>query len=148
MSNKEKFIYHSATYTVVISILFFLFARIMKIDELSISFLRYFTIFAFSLVLSGSEFIFSINKLSGVFKHIIHYVTLCIAFFVIFLTVQNSSGEYQFRISTIFAAVIIFSVFYLVITILYLFVFKARKNKPIATTKKEKKDTSYKPRFK
>ncbi len=149
MSNKEKFIYHSTAYTVTISVLFFLFARIMKIDELSINFLRYFTIFAFSLVLSGSEFIFTINKLNKALKHVIHYVILCIAFFVIFLTVQNSSDEYQFRVSTIFAAVIIFSVFYLILTLLYLFVFKPRKSaSKEAIGKGAEKGKTYKSRFK
>lgn len=148
MNNTEKFIYHSCAYTVGVSIVFFLFARLMKIDELSISFLRYFTIFAFSLVLSGSEFLFSIEKLPKYVRHILHYIILCIAFFVIFLTVQKSSGEYQFRVDTVFAAIFIFSAFYIIVTLIYLFVFKSSKKAAKDTKKQAKPINTYKPRFK
>ncbi len=146
MNNTEKFIYHSCAYTVGISTVFFIFARLMKIDELSISFLRYFTIFAFSLVLSGSEFLFSIDKLPKYLRHILHYLILCVTFFVVFLTVQKSSGEYQFRVTTVFAAIFIFSAFYLIITLICLFVIKPSGKK--TNINEEKQINKYTPRFK
>ena len=150
MTQQEKFIYHTTAYTVGISIAFFLFAKILRIDELSISFLRYFTIFAFSMVLSGSEFIFTLNRMPVYLKHLIHYLITCVAFFFVFLTVQNSSGEYQFRIHTVFAAVVIFSAIYSILTLIYLFVFKCKltKNVKKEENKFSNKTTKYKPRFK
>ena len=148
MNNTEKFIYHACAYTVGVSIVFFIFARLMKIVELSISFLRYFTIFAFSLVLSGSEFLFTIEKLPKYLRHILHYLILCIAFFVVFLTVQKSSGEYQFRVDTVFAAIFIFSAFYVIATLIYLFVAKSSKKTAKDAKAQEKTSNAYKPKFK
>lgn len=148
MKKSEKFIYHSAAYTVAISIFFFLFARMMQIEELSISFARYFTIIAFSFVLSASEFIFDIKKLPGYLKHIIHYAVLAIAFFVVFLTVQNESGDYEFKVTAVFAAVIIFSVLYLIITMVYIFALKPRFTKSKKAASANEKTSSYQPRFK
>ena len=136
MTNSIRFIFHTTAYTVGISILFFIVASLLQIEELSISFLRYMTIFSFSLVLSGSEFIFSVKKLHIAARWILHYCVLCIAFFAVFLTVQNSSGEYEFNGATIFAAVIIFTVIYVVASLFIVFVTKSDKT----ISKAKKKD--------
>ena len=122
----EKFIYHAAVYTVSISVLFFVFASLLGIDDLAMSFSRYLTIFALSLVMSGAEFILTLDKLPRSARHLIHYVILAISFSVVFLTVRNSSGEFRFRASTIFAAIIIFSFFYIVTTVVFYTLIKPR----------------------
>lgn len=129
----EKFLYHAAVYTVTISILFFIFARMSSVNELSISFSKYLTIFALSLVISGAEFILTLDKLPRYLRHIIHYIVLAISFSIVFLTVRTSSGEFQFRAATVFAALIIFSIMYIVAI-----VFFYALAKPAAGAKKEK----------
>lgn len=139
MKPTEKFIYHAAVYTVSISLLFFIFARFLDIDELTISLSRYFTIFALSLVISGAEFILTLDKLPRYLRHIIHYAVLAISFLVIFLTVRTSSGEFQFRAATVFAALIIFSFLYFVFTVLFHTIIKPHSKKEESDAKKSKK---------
>ena len=148
MKQTEKFLYHTAAYTMVISLLFFLFGKVLSINELSMSFSRYFTLIAFSLVLSGAEFVFTIDKLNKLLQHIIHYVVMCIAFAVVFLTVRNSDGKYTFNAASVFAAIVLFSVFYVLITFLVMLakgkLSNIRKSKRIKNGEK----STYSPRFK
>ena len=143
MKPLEKYLYHAAVYTVSISLLFFIFARLMRIEELSISFSRYFTIFALSLVISGAEFILTLEKMPRVLRHIIHYLILATSFAVVFLTTRTSAGEFQFRAATVFAALIIFSFIYLIPTVLYYARIKPKR----AAKSKDKKVPIYTNRF-
>ena len=148
MKNIEKLLFHASAYTVAISVLFFLFAMITGLDDASVSFGRYLLIFGFGLLISASEFIFTLKKLHTALRYIIHYSVLCIGFFVIFLSVKNSSGNSDFSAATVFAAVIIFSFVYALI-LLSVKLIKHLSGK----SKKSKKDTSakesnYTPRFK
>ena len=143
MKPLEKYLYHAAVYTVSISLLFFIFARLMRIEELSISFSRYFTIFALSLVISGAEFILTLEKMPRVLRHIIHYLILATSFAVVFLTTRTSTGEFQFRAATVFAALIIFSFIYLIPTVLYY----ARTKPKRAAKSKDKKVPIYTNKF-
>ena len=144
----EKFLYHASAYAVSISILFFIFGRALNISELSITFLRYFTIIAFSLVLSASEYVFSIKKLNKLVLHLIHYTVVCFAFAIVFLTVRSSDGKYSFTPASIFAAVALFSIFYLLATATVL---TAKSKLSRSVSKKEKKQekrrNNYKSRF-
>lgn len=138
----EKFLYHAAAYTVVISALFFIFAKISNIDQLSMSFSRYFTILALSLVISGAEFIFTFDRIPRYLQHIIHYSVSAVSFTVIFLTVRNSSGEFEFRASTIFAALIVFSFVYIVPTVIYCAVVKPQAKSEIKNKKSKQPYTN------
>ena len=144
----EKFLYHSAAYTVVISILFFIFAAISRVDELSISFSRYMLIFAFSLIISATEFIFSIKKLHVSLRYLIHYFVLCIGFFVVFLSVRSAAGNAQFSAATVFAGIIIFSLVYFLIVLALLLIKKVISKRTKGVDKKVGKATDYTPRFK
>ena len=147
MKPLEKFLYHASAYAVSISILFFIFGRALNINELSITFLRYFTIIAFSLVLSSSEYIFSIKKLNGLVLHMMHYAIVCSAFVVVFLTVRNSDGKYSFSPAGIFAAIVLFSIFYVMATVTVLTI-KSKASKNISKKdKKQGKKINYKSRF-
>lgn len=146
MKNIEKFLYHSTAYTVVISLMFFLFAKLSHLESLEISFGRYFLIFAFSLVISASEYIFVVKKIPVIFQYLIHYAVLCISFFFVFMSVRDSSGISEFSAATVFASVIIFSAVYFLIlgcVILY------KKTISKTRTKKQKPATKneYKSRF-
>ena len=110
----SRFLYHATAYTVTVTMLFFAFAKLMGVESTpSVTFGRYALIFAFGLVLSASEYIFSIDKLSRVLKYILHYAVLAIAFFFVFLTVRKDSDTFIFNASVIFASLIVFTAFYL-----------------------------------
>lgn len=148
MKNIEKFLYHAAAYTVAISFLFFIFARIAGIDELSVSFGRYMLIFAFSLIISGSEFIFSLNKIPSALKYVIHYAVLCIGFFFVFLSVQSSSGSSEFTPATVFAGIVLFSFLYFLILLAVFLVKKVKSKAKAKEEPKQKNSKVYTPKFK
>ena len=138
----SKFVYHASAYTVLITMLFFAFAKISGLETSpSVTFGRYALIFAFGLVLSAAEYIFSIDKLNRSLKYALHYVTLAIAFFLVLLTVRSSEDSFAFNTATIFASLIIFSVVYFVMLGLYL-LFKSafKSNKSAKETKSPKKN--------
>ena len=142
----SKFAYHASAYTVLITMLFFAFAKISGLETSpSVTFGRYALIFAFGLVLSAAEYIFSIDKLNRSLKYALHYVTLAIAFFFVFLTVRSSEDSFAFNAATIFASLIIFSVVYFVMLGLYL-LFKSafKSNKSAKETKSPKKNKKVK----
>ena len=149
MKYSEKFISHASIYTVVISLLFFLFARIIGLGELSISLTRYLLIFAFSLIISAAEFILTIEKLSKTVRYLIHYLSLLLSFFVLFISVKKSSGSPVFNAGSIFAAVVIFTAIYF-ISLYILRVIKSAANKTSSKKNKtnEAEQKAYSPRFK
>lgn len=134
-----RFLYHTAAYTTVVTALFFAFAKLMGVaSNPAITFGRYALVFAFGLILSASEFVFSIPKLPKYAKYIIHYVALTVTFSVIFLTVRSSSGGYAFDAATVFAAVIIFSLFYAIGLPLVLLMKRALSENSEKSVKKQK----------
>ena len=145
MKEIKNFLYRASFYTVIVSMVFFLFARIMGINELSMSFVRYLTVFAFSLVISASEYIFTIKKISKILKYAIHYAVLCISFSVVFLSVKSSSGGAEFKASTVFASIVLFSFVYFTVIAICALVKKKSNKKSIADDYDKKK---YTPRFK
>ena len=115
MTPTKKFLYHTAAYTVVTSFLFLIFAKAVGVSELYLSFSRYITILALSMVTAATESIFTLNKIPRACRFIIHYAVLAVAFFFIFLSIRSSDGTYQFNTTSIFASLVIFSVFYFLI---------------------------------
>ena len=142
MKETKNFLYRSCAYTVSISMVFFLFARIVGISELSISFSKYLIIFAFSLVISASEHIFAIEKLSKILKYAIHYSVLCASFSIIFLSVKSSSSSSNFKASTVFASIVLFSLVYFSVIAVNVFVKKKTKSNYGKQTESSKKYTS------
>ena len=112
MNPLAKFVYKSALYTSLITLAFFLFASIMSVTELHLTFGRYFLIFAFGFILSASENVFTIEKISKPLKYVIHYLSLAIAFAVIFLSIRSTDETYSFGIDTIVASFVVFTFLY------------------------------------
>jgi len=142
----EKFFYHACAYTVAISVLFFIFAAFTDLESISISIGRYFLIVAFGFFISGAEFIFS-TKLHTIIKYSIHFISLFIAFFFIFVGIGTASNG--FSAPFVFSAVIIFTLIYFII---FLCVFLAKRvAKRVSSTEAKKTEAakeSYQPRFK
>ena len=84
----------------------------MSVAELHLTFGRYFLIFAFGFILSASENIFTIEKLSKPLKYVIHYLSLAITFAVIFLSIRSTDETYSFGIDTIVASFVVFTFLY------------------------------------
>ena len=146
MSPLKKFLFHSTAYTVAISMLFFVFAAIVNVAELRLSFSRYFTIFAFGLVCSASEFLLVSKKLTASIRYIIHYLSLGIAFFVVFLTVRNSDGRFEFNAASMFASFVIFSCFYAIIMTAVI-IYKKKKTSKESIAKNVQPKEKYKSKF-
>lgn len=149
----EKLFYHAAAYSVSVTLLFFAFAALMGVDDLSLSFGRFALIIAFGLVLSAAEFIFVANRIPRWAQYAIHFVVLALSFFAVFLTVRSSDGEFEFKAATVFAAIIIFAVFYFIgLGIVYIFrkalYQKSYKKLPAENKKSPSKQQKYEPRFK
>lgn len=149
----EKFLYHATAYSVAVTLLFFAFASMMRVSNLSLSFGRFALIIAFSLVMSTAEFVFSVKRIARWGQYIIHYLVLALAFFAIFLSVRKSTGEFEFTAATVFAAIVIFTVFYF-IGVGIVFAFRKAlavsddKIKAKNTKENVKKSQNYTPKFK
>lgn len=147
MKQTEKFFSHACMYTVFISIAFYIFSSFVNAKGLSMTFARFLTVFSFSLVISSMEFVFAIPKIPKAVGYLINYVTLCIAFNVVFFTIRKSNSDFVFDSSTIFAATILFSFGY---GFVILMTYVVRKIVSGINLKKNKvaTPTEYKSRFK
>ena len=135
----SKFLYHASAYTVIITMLFFAFAKISGLEETpSVTFGRYALIFAFGLVISASEYIFGVNSLPKAAKYVIHYLVLGVAFFFVFLSVRSSADAFVFKPATVFASLIIFTIVYFALLGLFL-LFKSALAPSTAKSKKSKR---------
>ena len=143
MKNLEKFFYHSCAYCFVLSAVFYLFAALIGMNEVNMSFLRYITLFSFSMIISSAEFIFLIKKLPTYAKYAMHYLTLCVTFVLIFFTVRSTSGDYHFKASAVFAAVFIFSVAYFTVALFFNTVRRAAYKKTAPKKAYKSKFTNY-----
>ena len=147
MKQIEKFISHACMYTVFISMAFYIFSNFVNAKGLSMTFSRFITIFAFSMVTSSMEFIFSVTKFPTAIRYLINYVTLCAAFNVVFFTIRKASTDFVFSASTIFAATILFSFGY-VIVISFVALIRKSANKIQTNSKKKSTPSTYSPRCK
>ncbi len=148
MENKiTKLLYHSFVYSAAITVAFFIFGYITGVQEPKLSLSRFLVILLFSAIISGAEFLFMIPKVPKAVCYIIHYAALFIAFLIVFIII-NSSGITS---SFVFAAVVIFTIIYAVITVavflLTKFVFKDNKKNEIADGKKTDEEKKYTPKF-
>ena len=147
MKQTEKFISHACMYTVFISIAFYIFSNFVNSKGLSMTFSRFITILAFSMVTSSMEFVFSVTKFPTAVKYLIHYATLCVAFNVVFFTIRKASTDFVFSASTVFAATILFTFGYAFVILSSIFVRKLI-GKSEKEAKKKSAPSSYTPRFK
>jgi hypothetical protein len=140
----EKFFYHACAYSLAISVFFFGFAALTGMDSIAISIDRYFLIVAFSFFISAAEFIFS-TKIHIVLKYVIHFISLFIAFFFVFIGVGSAANG--FTAPFVFSAIIIFTLIYFII---FFFVILARRiiKKISENTPLKAEKEVYKSRFK
>ncbi len=109
----ERFFYHATAYTVAITMLFMGFTKIMAVHTMPyVTFGKFALIFAFGLVLSFSELIFTVQRIPKPLRYVIHYLVCVIAFTVVFMTIRSDDGALEFSAAKIFAAIIIFTAIY------------------------------------
>ena len=147
MKQTEKFISHACMYTVFISIAFYIFSNAVNAKGLSMTFGRFITVFAFSMVISSMEFVFSVTKFPAAVRYLINYVTLCVAFNVVFFTIRKADSDFTFSASTVFAATILFTFGYAFVVCCIALIRKLVK-KTLASTKKKSTPSTYESRFK
>ncbi len=140
----EKFVYHTCAYSVIISLLFYVFAAIAKSPELTMSFGRFALIVAFSLVVTFAESLLYIKKIKKPFAIFIHFAALFVAFFVVFIAINNKG----FLPSFIFSSLAIFTLLYVLVLLCAILLKKASKKIPLeSSSKKESNEKKYSPRF-
>ena len=148
MKQTEKFFSHSCMYTVFITIAFYIFSEIVNTNGLSMTFARFITIFAFSMIVSSMEYIFTVTKLNKFLQYLIHYVVLCAAFNVVFFTIRKTNSDFIFGASTIFAAVVLFTFGYILVILAAMLLKKITSSKKASAVKNEPSKSHYQSRFK
>lgn len=148
MKQIERFFLHSTAYTVVITIIFYIFSLFGGYENAEMSFSRFLLILVYGFLISGSEILFVLQTLKPIFRYIIHFSVLFTGFFVIFLSIKNESGNMQFTAATVFAALIIFALLYALIMISVFFIGKIRRTKNGKTVSEQSTANVYKSRFK
>ena len=150
MKHIENFLKGACAYTVIILSLFYFMANAIGIKELSVSFGRYGLILLFGFIISAAGFLFKLDKIHRAFSLLAHYSVLLLAFCIIFIT----SGILAGGSSKIFVAIVIFTVFYTVISLSVYFAKKGiaaldRKiDKKSPQKNKHKETTPYTSKFK
>lgn len=148
MKQIEKFLSHTCIYTVFISIAFYIFSNAFNEKGLSMTFGRFLTIFAFSMIVGSMEYIFTFTRIPKFLQYALHYVTLAVAFTVVFFTIRKTSSDFVFTSSTIFASVVLFTFGYAFV-FLIMFLMKKLGSKSKKNVESESKSSpTYTPRFK
>jgi hypothetical protein len=148
MKKLESILLRACGYTVVTAILFFFVAMMGEFTKAAIDFTTFLLIFIFGIIISATDLVFDIPALRKVFKVIIHYAVLLVAFFVVFLLAGKLGNAGS---SVIFSALIIFTFLYAVIfTIVFLIKRAVNKaDKMLAKSEKKKKEKpAYTPLYK
>ncbi len=152
MKKIENLLLKACGYTILILVLFYLFAVISDFIEAAIAFPTFALIFGFGVLISLAGIIFEINSLKLIWKTLMHYAVLLIAFCVIFVISGKISSAGP---SAIFSAIIIFTFLYaIVFAIAYvaqraIAKADARVARNVSGNGKEKKEKrEYKPLYK
>ena len=112
MKRLENILLKGCGYTILILVLFYLFAAFNSFDSATIEFSTFALIFAFGMIISLATMILGLERPSLPIRILIHYAAMMLAFSVIFM----ASGH--INVSTpanIFTAVIIFTFFYILL---------------------------------
>ena len=146
MKQFEKFIYHTSFYSVIITVCFFLLAKLSGMAEVALPISRFLLIVLFGAFITISEFVFCINKIPKFFKYAINFLSLFLTFLIVFVSISRTDKNNP---TFVFAALIIFTVVYFSILLLLLLIksklIKKTTDKPM-NKQKPKKD-EYKSRF-
>ena len=151
MKTIENILLKACGYTVFILTLFYLFGLLSEIGAAFINFSTFLTIALFGLLISLAELVFKIEKIHTALRVLIHYIVLLIAFNVIFIASGNLSAN---TTGQIFSAIIIFTVFYVIMFgLVYIFRRFIQKTDKCIDTKRAKnnidnrKENEYKPLY-
>lgn len=124
----KKFLLGWAVYTTAITTIFYLFVLLSGLTDSVMSMAKYFTILLFGAIISASALVFD-TRLNPIIKYLVNYGVLLFAFCTVFL---SSAGATDNRVARAFAAVFIFSLFYLLalmLKYLYSVIFKKAKKR-------------------
>ena len=149
MKRLEKLLYHTCTFTVLISLLLLIFTLIGTGDKnISIGASQYFVILLFSLIITITNMIFEIKSLKIYVKIPIHFAVLFFEFFIIFANGNAFNVESASDFMVVF---LVFSFLYALFACIAFFAIKGVKKLDDKMPQKnakpsEKKD--YSPRFK
>ena len=108
-------------YTILILSLFYAFAALSELVSPAIAPQQFSLILTFGLLIALAEFMYEQLKIKTVFKCLIHYCVLLVAFCFIFIMSGNITNRGP---SVVFVAVILYSVLYFVIWTIVHFVRK------------------------
>ncbi len=153
MKKIEGILLRACGFTVLILLLFYLFAVATSFVDPAISFPTFVLILTFGFVISFSALVFEIKVLKLPFRIIIHYAALLIAFCAVFVYSGNLSAGGD---AAIFTAVAIFTALYSVIFSVSYFLVRAIRaaDNRLETKASAKKDSNkeksptYEPRYK
>lgn len=112
MEKIKSIILSSTAYTVVIILLFYIYALIGNLTHPAITFGTFLIILLFGFVISLANMIFKIDKLHYAIKLLIHYAALLISFIFVFIIAGKLSIS---GIASVFSAIVIFTFLYAVI---------------------------------
>lgn len=112
MKRFENLILKACAYTVLIVVLFFLFTLATDFTEAAIKIGTFMLIFLFGSIISAANLILELVPSKRVYKVMIHYFTLLVAFTFIFIV---SGRIVAAGVSAIFVAVVLFTFFYAII---------------------------------
>ena len=148
MNQTERFLSHACMYTVFITIAFYIFSSAFTAAGLVMTFMRFLTIFAFSMIISSMEYVFTLTKINKFVQYLINYVVLCTAFNVVFFTIRRTNTDYVFSASTIFAAIVLFTFGYAFVVFGMIGLRSLTSKKQKKTSGDSKNSPEYQSRFK
>jgi len=154
----ERLVLEGCAFAILISLLFFAVGAIAGTsDTLSMPFTQYLVILLFGFVIAIVNSVFKVEKLHIAIRFAIHFITLLVAFLVVF---ANGAIKLD-SVADFFVALVVFAIFYLVIALIALLIkktlggldgaigkSKAHKNSAKSEKMSKKEAKKYEPRFK
>lgn len=112
MKKLENILLKGCGYTILILVLFYLFAAFNNFSAATIEFSTFALIFAFGMIISLATMILGLERPALPIRILIHYASMMLAFSAIFM----ASGHVNVSTpANIFTAVIIFTFFYILL---------------------------------
>ena len=148
MKRLEKLLYHTCTFSVLISVMVLTINAFSGFKNPSISFTGYLVILLFSLAIAISNMIFEIKSLKPYVKFPIHFAVL---FFAFYMTFANGSTFNVNSAADFMVVFIAFAFFYSLIACVAFLIIKSVKKLDKALPQKkvnESEKKKYTPRFK
>ena len=120
----KRIIIHACLINTVLVFAVAALANVFSKEGLAPKFSTVAMILVFSLCIGAAGYILSVRKISGIFRVLIHYFSLALAFYMIFVV----WGGFADRSSTTLIAMVLFTIIYAVAMVVY-FIVKKRSDK-------------------